>query len=107
MSDVYSNRNQCGDCSDACTDRHRDEAGGDEQTGVEQVPRKKLQGQIDGGVDCSDLPCRLGECTSQNEYPYHQEDVLVAGALCEYGDPFLQRTSAADAQCVYRCYEKG
>ena len=81
MSNVYSNRDQSCDCSDACTDRHRDEAGGDEQTGVEQVSRKKLQGQIDGGVDCSYLPCRLGECTCQNEYPYHQEDVLVACTL--------------------------
>ena len=48
-----------------------------------------MQRQIDGGIDCTPLLCALGKSSGKDEYPYHQEDILIGSSYRELIDTLV------------------
>ena len=59
-----------------------------------------MQRQIDGGIDCTHLLCALGKSSGKDEYPYHQEDILIGSSYGELVNPLVQFQAARDSNRV-------
>ena len=107
LSDSSRNRNKGHNGSHTCSYGHRYEARGQEQTGIEELPWQYPQCKIDCRIDGSDLLCCGGKCSGQDEYPYHQQHIPVAGPPGEYAHPFFQTFSSADEDTIDGSQQKG
>lgn len=66
-----------------------------------------MQGQIYGCINGAHLLGALGECSCKDEYPYHQHDVLVAGAHGKLIDALFQIQAARDGDGIAGRGEEG
>lgn len=66
-----------------------------------------MQCQIDGGIDCPHLLGALRKSSGKNEYPYHQEDVLIGSSYRELVDTLVQFQAACNGDGIAGRDEKG
>ena len=59
-----------------------------------------MQRQIDGGIDCTHLLCALGKSSGKDEYPYHQEDILIGSSYRELIDTLVQFQAACNGDGI-------
>ena len=104
--DSDSNGNEGDDCAYAGSYGHGDKACGEEKTGVKKLPGQYPEGKVYRRVDCPDLLGSRCKCPGQNEYPYHQQHILVAGSLGECRDSFLHGLAAAYCNRIYGSNEE-
>ena len=56
--------------------------------------------QVDGGINSAHLFGTLRKGTGENEYPYHQEDILIGSSYGELVNPLVQFQAARDSNRV-------
>ncbi len=98
---------QCNDSSYAGSYRKGDEAGGNEDARQQQVVRQYVQCQIHGCINGAHLLGALGECSCKDEYPYHQQDVLVAGTCGKLMDALFRTQPARNGDGIAGRGEEG
>ena len=59
-----------------------------------------MQSQVDGGINSTHLFGTLRKGTGENEYPYHQEDILIGSSYGELVNPLVQFQAARDSNRV-------
>ena len=59
-----------------------------------------MQSQVDGGINSTHLFGTLRTGTGENEYPYHQEDILIGSSYGELVNPLVQFQAARDSNRV-------
>ena len=107
LCDAGSNGDQRDDGAYAGADGHGNEACGKEQPRKKEFPREDGEGQVHGGLDRAYGLGRAGKCPGEDEYPYHQEDVLVASAFGENAYPLFQAPAPYDEKRVDRRQQEG
>lgn len=84
------------DGADGCADGEGDDAGGEEDAGKYHVGGEKGEGEVDSGIDRTDVFGRLGEGSGKDENPDHHHDVAMGCASGEAFDAFAEAARAAD-----------
>ena len=72
--------------------------GGTELSTQQQLAN--MQSQVDGGINSTHLFGTLRKGTGENEYPYHQEDILIGSSYGELVYPLVQFQAARDSNRV-------
>ena len=103
----YGHGRQGDNGAHARADGQGDEARGQEYARQQQVLGQDVERQVDRGVDGAHLLCALRKGSCQYEYPYHQQDVLVAGTDGEAEDALVEFQVPRGGYGVTRCQHKG
>ena len=59
-----------------------------------------MQCQIDGSIDCPHLLRTLSKSSGKNEYPYHQENILIGSSYRELIDTLVQFQAACNGDGI-------